>query len=191
MFEWLFTWAEPSPAVHAQVRVDGLPVAAGQADDLDAFFVLRVAFLAEGLFELLRFSLGESGMDHFLSFLAFFPPSLYAPDNLSGSVYEIAARQNSPGSLDVATIDFGADKQTAERYGLPARRKGARMRVPTFVGCLVVILAVGCLSLGGRHGAPRESQEAPKIEGQDATGRPLTLLDQRGKVVLLSFWHGG
>src|SRR5689334_21423852 len=39
------------------------PVAAGQADDLDAVFVLRVGFLVEGQVEALRLPLGKSNAD--------------------------------------------------------------------------------------------------------------------------------
>src|SRR5262249_20237990 len=64
------------------------PVAAGQADDLDAVSVLRVGLFAEGLLEALRLPLGESDAYHFPCSLAFFPPSLYASDILIGHVYE-------------------------------------------------------------------------------------------------------
>src|SRR5262249_19283484 len=64
------------------------PVAAGQADDLDAVFVLRVGFFPVGLLKTLRVPLRESDADPYLSCLSFFPPSLYAPDNVTGHVYQ-------------------------------------------------------------------------------------------------------
>src|SRR5262249_47060584 len=63
------------------------PVAAGQADDVDAVPVLRIGFFPVGQFEPLRLPFRESDAYHFLSSLSFFPPSLYASDNLTGLVY--------------------------------------------------------------------------------------------------------
>ena len=37
---------------------------------------------------------------------------------------------------------------------------------------------------------PWNGRLAPPIEGEDSHGKPMRLADQRGKVVLLSFWHG-
>src|SRR5262249_13771246 len=69
------------------------PVAAGQPDYLDAVTVLRVGLFAVGQFEALRLPLGESDAYHFLSSLSFFPPPLYASDNLIGLVYEQVQRR--------------------------------------------------------------------------------------------------
>jgi hypothetical protein len=54
-----------------------------------------------------------------------------------------------------------------------------------------LVLLAGCLPMAARPGGSRIGQPAANIEGVDGHGRPLALSDQRGKVVLLSFWHGG
>src|SRR5581483_4815174 len=72
------------------------PVPAGQPHYLDAISVLRVGFLAIGQFEALRLPLGQSDAYHFLSSLSFFPPSLYASDNLTGRLYQATYRTPKP-----------------------------------------------------------------------------------------------
>jgi cytochrome oxidase Cu insertion factor (SCO1/SenC/PrrC family) len=52
-----------------------------------------------------------------------------------------------------------------------------------------VLLAVGCAALAPRHRAESAGEPAPPTEGRASDGRPLRLSDQRGRVVLLSFWH--
>ena len=56
-------------------------------------------------------------------------------------------------------------------------------------GAVVLALAVGCAALGSRPLNGPAGEPAPFTEGVDASGRPLRLDDQRGRVVLLNFWH--
>ena len=56
---------------------------------------------------------------------------------------------------------------------------------------LFLVILVGCAPFAkqeaiGPHGGPL----APPIEGEDSRGQAMRLADYRGKVVLLSFWHG-
>jgi hypothetical protein len=70
--------------------------------------------------------------------------------------------------------------------------RGRQMRSLSLAGPgVLVLLLTGCVPMAARPGGPRDGQLAVKIEGADAAGRPMNLSDQRGKVVLLSFWHGG
>ena len=59
---------------------------------------------------------------------------------------------------------------------------------------LALALSLHSCSRLGRQNAPPPApgvpvgQEAPEIEGTDLEGAPLTLSQQRGKVVALIFW---
>jgi cytochrome oxidase Cu insertion factor (SCO1/SenC/PrrC family) len=50
---------------------------------------------------------------------------------------------------------------------------------------------IGCLPgyLSNKHMA-QEGYMAPPIEAVDGAGQMMRLRDYKGKVVLLSFWHG-
>jgi hypothetical protein len=58
------------------------------------------------------------------------------------------------------------------------------------VSCLLVLagLLAGCVPLSLLSQAPREGSLAPTTRGIDVGGAPLDLGEQRGKVVLLTFW---
>ncbi|MCI0464967.1 MAG: peroxiredoxin family protein [Gemmataceae bacterium] len=67
---------------------------------------------------------------------------------------------------------------------------------------VLVVLAVGAVVHGCRLAGPRNvsphkalacagpqvGEAAPEIDGTDLDGHPLLLSDQRGKVVVVSFW---
>jgi hypothetical protein len=59
----------------------------------------------------------------------------------------------------------------------------------TYLALLAGLLA-GCVPLSLRNQAPREGALAPSTRGVDAAGQPRDLGEYRGKVVLLTFWHG-
>lgn len=52
-----------------------------------------------------------------------------------------------------------------------------------------VLLAVGCATLARKPHSEPAGEPAPPTEGRTSGGRLLRLDDQRGRVVLLSFWH--
>ena len=55
---------------------------------------------------------------------------------------------------------------------------------------LFLVIMVGCAPFSKQPMlGPWNGRLAPPIEGVDSQGRPLRLADQRGKVVLLSFWY--
>ena len=57
---------------------------------------------------------------------------------------------------------------------------------------LFLMLLIGCAPFSKQPGiGPYNGAIAPAIEGTDSLGRVMRLADYRGKVVLLSFWHGG
>lgn len=56
--------------------------------------------------------------------------------------------------------------------------------------CLAAAVVVGCHQLLNGPG-PNTGSEAPPIEGTDLSGKPLTLSEFRGKVVMLEFWQVG
>ena len=55
---------------------------------------------------------------------------------------------------------------------------------------LLGLLLLGCVPQAIRQRLSAEGEPAPAIEGPGLDGRVMRLSDQRGKVVLLSFWHG-
>ena len=56
---------------------------------------------------------------------------------------------------------------------------------------LFLVLLVGCAPFSKQPMiGPWNGRLAPPIEGEDSRGQPMRLADHRGKVVLLSFWHG-
>jgi AhpC/TSA family len=58
----------------------------------------------------------------------------------------------------------------------------------TRLGYLALLALAGCMPMF--YSGPGEGMKAPLTQGRDADGRTLSLSDYRGKVVLLSFWHG-
>ena len=57
---------------------------------------------------------------------------------------------------------------------------------------LLLLLMLGCAPFGKQPVVgPWTGGQAPAIEGTDSQARVVRLADYRGKVVLLSFWHGG
>jgi hypothetical protein len=58
-------------------------------------------------------------------------------------------------------------------------------------GAALLVLAVGCATLAHKPLSQPAGEPAPAAEGAASDGRLVRLSDQRGRVVLLSFWHGG
>jgi hypothetical protein len=61
------------------------------------------------------------------------------------------------------------------------------LRWVTFLGVGVVL--AGCLPVRPPSGGRGVGHIAPPLEGADADGAAVSLREQRGKVVLLTFWH--
>ena len=62
-----------------------------------------------------------------------------------------------------------------------------RVTGPVFL----LLILVGCAPVSKQMAiGPWNGKLAPPIEGEDSHGQPMRLADYRGKVVLLSFWHG-
>jgi len=56
-------------------------------------------------------------------------------------------------------------------------------------GAALLALAVGCATLVQKPVSRPAGEQAPPTEGHTSDGRLVRLSDQRGRVVLLSFWH--
>ena len=73
-----------------------------------------------------------------------------------------------------------------------AKGGGTMSLCPRVTGpVLFLVILVGCTPFSKQPAiGPWNGRLAPPIKGEDSQGRSMRLTDQRGKVVLLSFWHG-
>lgn len=60
----------------------------------------------------------------------------------------------------------------------------------TGLACLLLGAAIGCATLANKPVAAPAADQALPTEGMASDGKVVRLADQRGRVVLLSFWHG-